>query len=75
MHETTQNLNKTLIGQLPVGLTVFTVLWTQLNQQAAPLNFHQFIYYKSHIDEFTTFLLHTADDKMVKRCLMEFCSL
>jgi len=38
MHESTKNHNKTVIGQLPVGLTVFTVLWTQLNQQPAPLN-------------------------------------
>ena len=41
----------------PVGLDVFT----------AAITLHISIWYKSHIDEFATVLLHPGDDKEVKQ--------
>ena len=35
--------------------------------QAAPMTVHVTFYYKSYIDELNTVLLHTGDDKMVRR--------
>ena len=39
---------------------------THSNHQAAPINVHRSIYYKSHTDKFMAVLLHTGDDKKVK---------
>ena len=47
------------------------IVWAAIhsNQQAVPITVYKSIYYISHIDEFTTELLHTGDDKKVKRLL------
>jgi len=38
------------------------VPWTYSNYRADPITVHKSIYYKSHVIEFTTFLLHTGDE-------------
>ena len=52
-----------IFQQLSLAVCWFecVIQWSHANLQAVPVTARMFIYYKSHIDEFTTVLLHTVD--------------